>query len=414
MKLHTLTVTAIASFLIMVALPACAHDSYRNPPAYINPAGDQFPLVAYHAFNDTALVTESNYKILKQCGFNVALSNLYPDADLKKMLQICENEGLKLIINRWGIKHAQRMEEETSKFKDYLALAGILVWDEPIATDFETIASLQDAILSEDDEILSYVNLLPSFVSPKQLKADSYRDYLEKYIDIVNPQFLSYDNYGITDDHGNSVLRGSYFENLEIASKVSRDAGIPLWTFCLSTSHGHYPVPTEGELMFQAFSGLAYGSQCLQFYGYAPWPGVMPEYANAPVSMDGKRQEAWKVCQQVNTAVQSVSEVFLGAELLDVWHTGSEIPYGTIRLSAGQLPNVIFSVRSHGPGVIVSHLQNDDKEYLVIVNRDFKKPQRISISKAGNVRRLISNGKSVTEINGDVTLKPGGCCIYVW
>lgn len=405
---------ALILLAFIIILPACARESSGDAPAYVNPTGKEFPLVAYHAFNDTSQLTEANYRLLKECGFNVALSNLYPDNALKKMLEICESQGMKLIINRWGIKHGPRMAQETLKFKNYPALAGILVWDEPNVSDFETIADLQDAILSEDPDILSYVNLLPNYASAAMLEADNYRAYLEDYIEIVNPQFLSYDNYGISGRNGNTELHKNYFENLEIASRVCRDAGIPLWTFCLSTAHGQYPVPTEGEMMFEAFSGLAYGSQCIQYYGYAPWPGVMPEYADAPVSITGRKQKAWDVCYKVNTAVRSVSEVFLGAEVLDVWHTGSQIPQGTTRLSAGQLPYGINSVRSFGTGVIVSHLQNGDKQYLVVVNRDFKNSQRISISKGGNVHRLVSNGREVVEMSENVTLPPGGFSIYVW
>lgn len=406
--------TLFVTTLLCYSSTACARDYTKEVPTYINPAGNEFPLIAYHAFNDTNQITDQNYKLLKQCGFNVALSNLYPDDALIQMLQICHRQGLKLIVNRWGIRDSTRMATETSKFKDFPALAGILIWDEPNTSDFSTISALQDAVLSEDSKILAYTNLLPNYATPVQLKAKNYKKYIDEYIEIVNPQFLSYDNYGIVKRDGHITLRDNYFENLEIASHASQKAGIPLWTFCLSTPHEVYPNPTEGQLMFQAFSGLAYGSQCIQYYGYAPWPDAMPAYSGAPVNLKGKKQKVWQILQKVNKAIQSVSDVFLGAEVLNVWHSGNNIPIGTHRISAGQLPYGINSIISNGEGVVISHLQNNNKQFIVIVNRDFNKSQRITINKNPNVRRFISNEKTIAEKSGDITLKPGSYCIYVW
>ena len=51
------------SLAVIIAIsPACAREQIAAPPKYVNPAGDRFPVVAYHAFNDTNLITLKNYR----------------------------------------------------------------------------------------------------------------------------------------------------------------------------------------------------------------------------------------------------------------------------------------------------------------------------------------------------------------
>lgn len=406
---------ALSTLLFIAVLPACAVEK-ENLRQYNNPTGDEFPLIAYHAFNDSSQITSANYKSLKDAGFNMALSNIYDDRQIYKMLELCDKQGLKLIVNRWGYTSSKYIGNETRKFMEYPALGGILIWDEPNSSKFLEIKALKDAVLKTDANTLVYINLLPNYANPSQLGASSYQEYLETFVKEVKPQFLSYDNYGIikSSSTGEIKLRDNYFENLEIAYKVAKGANIPLWTFCLSTPHGPYPVPSEAQLTFSAFSGLAYGSQCIQYYGYAAFQSAMPDYARAPLNIKGKKNKIWTHIRNVNTQIQALSDVFLGAEIKNVWHTGEYIPKGTKKLSAGWLPDPFTSILSDGTGVIVSEFNNKDNNYLLIVNRDFKKKQTLRITKKSGVTRILPNGKRIIDESSKVVLPAGGYCLYTW
>ena len=64
----------------------------------------------------------------------------------------------------------------------------------------------------------------------------------------------------------------------------------------------------------------------------------------------------------MNREIRALTPIFLGAEVIDVSHTGDSIPEGTHSLAA--LPDGIKSLKAEGgEGVFVSHLRNGEHEY---------------------------------------------------
>ena len=132
-------------------------------------------------------------------------------------------------------------------------------------------------------------------------------------------QLLSFDHYPIVGDH----YRPDWYENLEIFSDEARKAGKPFWAFALATAHDPYPIPDLSHLRLQMYSNLAYGAQGLQYFTY--WtPGKNPNwnFHHGPIGLDGKRTDVYDKIKTLNTELQALSGVFLGAEVLSVRHTG--------------------------------------------------------------------------------------------
>lgn len=116
----------------------------------------------------------------------------------------------------------------------------------------------------------------------------------------------------------------------------------------------------------------------------------------------------------LNHQIQALAPVFLGCKVLKVRHTGDRIPAGTKRLSAGDLPRKISRVESNGIGVLVSHLTNHGRNYMLIVNRDFQNKQRINLTMTADVVRLNSEGKRSTKSRTNINLEPGGYALFTW
>ena len=108
------------------------------------------------------------------------------------------------------------------------------------------------------------------------------------------------------------------------------------------------------------------------------------------------------------------AKVLVGCKVLKVRHTGDRIPAGTKRLSAGDLPRKISRVESNGIGVLVSHLTNHGRNYMLIVNRDFQNKQRINLTMTADVVRLSSEGKRSTKSRTNINLEPGGYALFTW
>lgn len=401
-----------AVFLAGIALFAMFPASAVEKDPYVNPTGSEFPILAYHAFRQE-LVNPENYKVLKQCGFNMGNGWVTDTELVSKSLTMAEDAGIKVLINMPGTRNPKDIPLITKKYDGYSATAGYLLWDEPVVSQFEKMAELISAVRGTSDK-LAYINLLPNYASLKSIGAPSYKSYLEQFIAVAQPQFLSYDNYCIEEKEGKLVLRPGYFENLEIAKEVCQEHEIPLWTFCLSTAHFNYPVPNEAQLLFEAFTGIAYGSKCIQYYGYGSAGIAGKEVTTAPVDSLGKPRKVWYAIRKANTQIQNIGRILLDCDVKNVWHTGLEIPIGTKKLTSQELPGPFTRIVSGSKGVVISHLTNGKNNYLMIVNKDFEKSQRVNVEKRATVTRISTDGRLYADNSKSVTLKPGSCILYEW
>ncbi|MBP3774479.1 MAG: hypothetical protein ILA34_03920, partial [Bacteroidaceae bacterium] len=74
------------------------------------------------------------------------------------------------------------------------------------------------------------------------------------------------------------------------------------------------------------------------------------------------------------------------------------------------------SIEASGQGVLVSHLRNGGKDYLMIVNRDLLHTQQVTVSKQTALHRVLPTGQSVKEGRRPTTasLQPGDYLLYEW
>jgi hypothetical protein len=141
---------------------------------------------------------------------------------------------------------------------------------------------------------------------------------------------------------------------------------------------------------------------------------VNPEFKTPPVEFTtGEKTAVYAHVQQVNREIKALSPVFLNASVVWVRHTGENIPQGTVRLDA--LPDPVQSFETVGAGAVVSLLEKDRHQYLVIVNRDINAGLTVKTKMAAAVHKILKDGASVCA-SGLQTLDiaPGDVLIYEW
>ena len=367
----------------------------------------ELPILAWHSIPADSMTLE-RFLEMKNIGINTHFSG-YPDADaMERALDLAEQAGIKVIISCPEL--SEEPEKTVTRFMNHPALAGYFLRDEPNTEAFPELAAWAKRIRATDDNHFCYLNLLPTYAPLDMLKAESYRDYVHRFDQEVPLQLLSFDHYPIVGDH----YRPDWYENLEIFSDEARKAGKPFWAFALATAHDPYPIPDLSHLRLQMYSNLAYGAQGLQYFTY--WtPGKNPNwnFHHGPIGLDGKRTDVYDKIKTLNTELQALSGVFLGAEVLSVRHTGDSIPQGTVALT--ELPAQVKSMETEGEGAVVSLLQNKDKQFLVIVNRDFKNRMQLHIELAPEVKRILKDGSIVDAslYSDTMMVDPGDAMIYM-
>jgi hypothetical protein len=300
-------------------------------------------------------------------------------------------------------------EKTVRRFMDHPAVAGYMLRDEPNRSDFPGLAEWAKKIRATDDNHFCYLNLFPNYATEEQLGTKSYQEHVDLFIREVPVQLISFDHYPVLGDS----LRANWYENLEIISRAAEKAAKPFWAFALSVAHGKYPIPTIAQLRLQVFSDLAYGAQGIQYFTYWTPFDTTWNFNNGPVTLDGKRTVVYDRIREVNKEIASLSDVFLGARVLSVAHTGV-IPQGTRPLA--ELPKPIKLLKTEGTGAVVSYLENGTSSYLVIVNRDFKKQMTLYIECDNNVKKIFRDGSSApaNAYQARSEIDPGDIAIYSW
>jgi hypothetical protein len=332
--------------------------------------------------------TLARYQEIADCGFNVALPGIagnepnfaegLGDAHNRKVLDLCEQVGLKAVI--WaGMPHGDwsapsgeevaRMEkfldERIARFSSHPALLGFFVHDEPGVEMFSRLAVENQYLLKKDPSHLPYINLLPNYANHPDWKGAAYEQSVAKYLDVVKPIWLSWDHYmQMFEENGNETF---YWENLEIMRRQSLRTKIPFNQIIVSMKHFGYRECSEADLRWQVYTSLAYGSRGIQYYTYWYVPELAWAEAPAMITKEGKRDVKWTYVQKINHRIAK-----LGSTLMKLTSTGvhctDPIPIGAHGLTA----DAPVKNAAGGAMVIGSFADAGGRIYVMPVNRSFK------------------------------------------
>ena len=375
---------------IMVILAMAKAGQAVERIAYKNPTGKEFPILAWYSILGEGNLTPERYKELRSAGFNISFSHFSKADEVEKGLKACRKTGVKLMITCSGLEN--ETEATVNRFKKDKMVAGWFLRDEPVVAGFPDLRKFRDRVYQADQTHITYLNLLPSIVSPQDLGTKTYEEYVQRFVDEVDLPQISYDCYPVIQEGENVVLRPQFYNNLEDVRRVSLRTDRPFWAFCLSTAHDPYPIPTDTHLRIEAFSALAYGAQCIQHFTYWEPGAEIWNFHNAPIDKNGKRTHVYYLVKNLNREIQNLAWVFLGAKAVSVGHTGENIPEGTERLAA--FPAKVQKVEADGQGVLVSHLVNGKKHFLMVLNRDIDHSQNVAIQLEKGVKRVLPSGET--------------------
>lgn len=391
---HLICLAVFHSLVLFLSLPACA--------------AERFPIHAWIGV-PAEHTTLARYKELAECGFTTSFSS-FPDArSAAAALDIAQAAGVKLFI---ALPELAADPEATAKrFMSHPALGGYHLQDEPSAADFPRLAQWLARIESIDKSHPCYINLFPTYASAQQLGCPTYQEHIDRYLKQVPVPFISFDHYPIVGQQ----LRADWYQNLEIIRNASLKTEKPFWAFCLSVAHGPYPIPTIAHLRLQAFSDLAYGAQCIQYFTYwTPGSDATFTFHDAPIDPKGNRTATYGVVKQMNAEIQALAPIFLGSRVVAVAHTGQP-PAGT---AAYKPADPVKSLQTDGPGAVASLLAKSDQRYLVIVNRDFTTAMALEITfdPAVSIRSIDKAGASspIPNARYATRIAPGDMCIFSW
>ena len=403
-------IATIIAILCLGSLAAAKKREYPEPPPYVNPVEGEFPLCATYIYYKDAPVTRQDLLRIKECGFNIMRASAH-EPRFKQTLDSLEGIDLKTVSYIWEALGTDT-ERVVNRFKDNPHIVLYHIYDEPNTSQYPDVKKLCDRFNSIDSTRMTFVNLLAK-TDPKQLQAPDYATYVDAFVQTVNPPFLSFDIYPVWSSRNKAyVAEDGLYSSYGTISRISRESKRPFWAYILTTKHWNYPKPKTEYIRFQVFVALGYGAQGLSFFTYAlpDFDRKDHKFSDSALDEEGNPTDVWYMIRDVNREVTNLKDVFLGAEVVDVSHTGSKLPPDTKRL--GTPPAPFNSIESGKQGIMVSHLRNGDNEYLLLLNRSVTEKQKVHYSLSAPVTRLTGDGKEKREKGSSVTLSPGGYALY--
>jgi len=389
----------LSSTFLMIVLSFSSCEGKTQPK-------EEIPILAWYSIPAEDATLE-RYQELKDAGFNLTYTHSNNFDDALQVLDLAAAVGIKSLF--YCPELEKEPEATVNKVKNHLGLAGYYMVDEPACAGFPMLAAWAKKIMATDNDHYCYLNLLPNY-APDEVLGDTYTRYVQRFIEEVNIQTLSFDFYPIV---GNQV-RERYYENLEVIAEESRKSGKPFWAFALSTAHDPYPIPNIAHLKMQMYSNLAYGAQYLQYFTYWNPDTTVWKFHEAPINLEKKRSQVYERIREVNKELQSRAFVFVNAKVLSIRHTGETIPVGTKRLE--QLPPQVKSLDTKEDGAIVSLLEKGGYQYLVVVNKSIVKPLDLHISFNGKTELVLKDGliKDASLYSSWYRLSAGEAEIFRW
>ena len=345
--------------------------------------------------------TEWRLRKLKEAGFNVYFDyRLNSLEEAEALLKLGDNTGMKIILECPELHDFAQTERAVEAMSAHPSLYGYNVWDEPELFEYPEVVDRIKEIYKYDDTHFCYVNLFPNYGWDDWVE-ERYLETLRHYLKNVPVSFLSFDYYPvIIDDDGSRTLRDAWYHNLEDVRTAANEAGVPIWSFALVKPHGPYPRPTLADLRVQHFSNLVYGAVAFQYFT-----------TRAIVWKNAVVADVYPIVKQVNGELKQMENIFLGADIKDIWHTGKEIPRGTKALET--YPAGVTNISTGDDGAVVSYFTNKGKQYIAIVNRSCTADITLEIGFETKAAHVAKDGTE-RPVDSLYTIEAGDIRIFTW
>lgn len=354
-------------------------------------------------------MTAEKYREMARCGFTLSLTKNFSVDVVRQMAAAVDGTGIQLIVGLSSLNEAN-----VNAIKTLPQIYGYYCWDEPTVQEMPSVVEKIDVYKNADPSRMCYVNLLPMPARKMFMGVDTYSEYMDEYLKLGIP-LLSYDFYSISGE--NMDLHAQYFEALDFMYRTGKEKNYPVWTFVLSYNHGAYYTTDEATMRFQAWAGLAYASDCIEYYTYLTPKDA--KYGTGLLDLNYLVNDKWEAARELNARMQGLADVFVGMELLKVRGIGYSTT-GLPALAEGELPAPFKSVRCGLPdGLLMSHFKNGDSEYLMLLNLSFKLSQAVAIDyeESAPLKEFVADGQYVSHFKtrqaaSSRVLAPGDMALY--
>jgi hypothetical protein len=347
----------------------------------------------YFNISDASDAKKQNFSLCKKLALGVVISA----------------EGKHLVGGDWMKMSDQEIDEYVKKMVksggNKKSIIGYHICDEPSSLAFPKLAVAVAAVHKYAPGKLATINLYPNYATlwtldqvKSQLGTRTYKEYLDKLVEIVKPDMISYDNYMIqfSMDQEEKPRAAQYYTNILSVREASVKSNIPWWNVVSGNQVRPFTViPTMSNLLLQAYTSLAAGAGGVRWYTY--WQGG---YNYAPINDDEQKTLTWRYLAEVNRQMSVVGPMIKTLKSTGVYFTTPDID-PSLPLLPGKVVN---SVECKQPLMIGEYESQKGNKYVMVVNLSLEKSAQFVLkTKVQNERLFVISAGGDSPYFSEIT-----------
>lgn len=320
----------------------------QGAPTYDN-TEDEMRIAAYVS------PLEAGFADYKAAGFTTLITEHiadYEDLNFDSYMRKASELGLDVLVHSDNIRGmAQNGGINTELLKtiyqnasQYDSFRGFMLGDEPKISQLSSFKEVTDVLKSLDSKMDLFVSCYPTYIDDESaFSTNSTATLPEKYADYVNSfgnalDNFTYDFYPFKYREAwswssfktvkENYMRSDWFYNLYLAADTARgsfDTGITLQSYAENlNSKDHYREVTKADVLFQAYSALAYGMKSINYFTYDTHWDEGVGTTNCMV-YNGQKTAIYDAVKAVNAEIQAIDHILLKyAWLGTTWIKGTD------------------------------------------------------------------------------------------
>ncbi|MDF2686076.1 MAG: hypothetical protein K0S55_1257 [Clostridia bacterium] len=297
--------------------------------------------------------SEEEIKEMSEAGIEFIFAGRGDDEKLKNMLTWCEKYSVKCIIHDsrlYGNVNNENLSKETiseyiQRYIENPYVLGNSLYDEPNMKIYKNLSDVGKKYYKASSGKIPFVNLLPIYANAEQLGIDSYKKYVEEYINNFDTDYICVDVYPLTN--GNTTLP-SYLENLDIMGTTARESCRDFWIFIQSMPFNNMRAPSEEDMRFQVYSCLSFGAKNILHFCYATPASGAETFPYGMIDLNGKKTHLWYTAQKINKELKKLSPTYVKYKSL-----------GAYSFKAGKIPDYLNFGNEYNNFDLIDNLKSD-------------------------------------------------------
>lgn len=333
----------------------------------------------------------------KELGFNKAELQFGKNTNYNEILGIIDDiGGIDVVIENKDVftpsgnnfvLSENLIRKTVGNYAKYDCVIGYNIYDEIIPDEnnaqYNRALSCIELLNKYSPNGLKFINLLPSYNSLYTWDNDTYDDYVSGFIDTFNPQVLSFDYYPYL--MGTEESGSDWWRDLGLFRKESIEHNIPLWYYYQGYNISEdRPTPTNDEIKYQMYVGLAYGAKQLSEW-LANYEALTP---------DGEKTENFEAAKARNAEIMTVGNFLFDKKSVAIYQTKDGLfnnPFSdTAKFYLDDISKSSL-LNSASNGLILSVFEDENAKYLLVVNRNTEDSVSGTIS--------LDNSMSISKLN---------------